>query len=404
MKILINDLKENQTHYKEVFTQFGYEENELLFRDSFQDTIEFITNHLETLKGHIDLIITNEIKFKESNTLKANELLFFVINHSGTFSKGNFRISSIPVLLYSQYETKETNISGFKSIVQKNNIGLHKYFFDECERLIKEWRNQIYIDLDNLGLKVEQLHNFILSANFKNYYFNSISRKAEMYYHNKTIQLSKEFIKAPTPLNYDWLILNRLEIENSIYKYIDTYKHHRKYDRNNGERAILHEFFKQNRVILLRDTYSDMKYELNLNEIDTQNSEECDFILKTEYPEFLKTTFFEVKKEDVTFYVKKSTKRPQISSAFLSHLNQIWNYKEFTENPLNTVELKNKLEYDTKNFDFVLLAGRIEEKEEMKHLFEKQIDRMFEGIKVVTYEELENININYLEKFNRLNP
>ncbi|WP_369765207.1 hypothetical protein [Flavobacterium sp. WC2429] len=403
MKILINDLKENQNHYKEVFRQFGYEENELLFRDSFQDTIEFITDHLEIQKGHIDLIITSEIKFLEYNSLKANELLFFIKNHTQTFSKGNFRISSIPVLLYSDYETKENDLNGFKSIVQKNNIGLHKYFFDECERLIKEWRNQIYIDLDNLGLKVDQLHNFILSTNFKNHYFNNVTRKAEMFYHNKTIQLSIEFIKAPSTLNYDWLILNRLEIENSIYKYIDTYNNHRKYDRNNGERTILHEFFKQNKIILLRDTYSDMKYELNLNEIDTKNSEECDFILKTEYPEFLKTTFFEVKKEDVTFYVKKNTKRPQISSAFLSHLNQIWNYKEFTENPSNTVELKNKLEYDTKNFDFVLLAGRIEEKEEMKHLFEKQIGRMFEGIKVVTYEELENININYLEKFNRLN-
>ena len=43
-----------------------------------------------------------------------------------------------------------------------------------------------YIDLDNLGLKIEQLHNFILSTNFKNYYFNNVSRKAEMYFHNKT--------------------------------------------------------------------------------------------------------------------------------------------------------------------------------------------------------------------------
>ncbi len=258
---------------------------------------------------------------------------------------------------------------------------MHKYFFDECERLIKEWRNQIYIDLDNLGLKMEQLHNFILSPNFKNYYFKNISKNAEMYFFDKTIQLSIEFIKAPSILNYDWLMLNSLEIEKSISNYIETYNHHKKYDRTNGERTILHEFFRQNKLILLRDTYSDMKYELNLKELNTKNSEECDFILKTEYPEFLKTTFFEVKKEDVTFYVKKNTKRPQISSAFLSHLDQIWNYKEFTENPSNSVELKNKLEYDTKNFDFVLLAGRTEEKEEMKHHFENQVGRMFEGMK-----------------------
>ena len=403
MKILVNDLKENQSHYIEVFRTFGYEENDLIFRDSYQDTVEFITNHLEVAKGHIDLIITNDIRFSESNTLKANELLFFINNHNSTFSKNNFRISSIPVLLYSIYETKQNELYGFKSIVKKNNIGIHKFFFDECERLIKDWRSQVYSDLDNIGLKVEQLYNFVSSDNFKNYYFNNVSRNSVSIYHNRTTHLSKEFIKAPNTLNYEWIIFNSIEIEKSIHKYIDTYKNHRKYDRTYGERAILHQFFIENKIILLRDTYTDMKYELNLNEIDTKNSEECDFILKTEYPDFLKTTFFEVKKEDVTFYVKKNTKRPQISAAFLSHLNQVWHYKKFAENPLNSAEMKNKLEYDTKNFDFVLLAGRTEERDEMKYIFEENVDRMFEGIKVVTYEDLENININYLDKFNRLN-
>ncbi len=152
----------------------------------------------------------------------------------------------------------------------------------------------------------------------------------------------------------------------------------------------------------MRDTYVDLEYEKNLNEPNSKSSEECDFILKTEYPDFLKTTFFEVKKEDVRFYVKKNTKRPQISSEFLSHLQQVWGYKEYAENPINQIELKNKLNYETFNFDYFLLAGRMEEKEEMKDVFNKQLDRMFEYIKVIAYEELENININYLEKFKRL--
>ena len=192
--------------------------------------------------------------------------------------------------------------------------------------------------------------------------------------------------------------MNNNIIEEAILRYIDTYKNHVKYDRKNNERTILHEFFKQNKLILLRDTYNDMEYELNLNELKARNSEECDFILKTEYPDFLKTTFFEVKKEDVTFYVKKHTKRPQISHDFFSNLQQIWGYKEYTENPLYNSELKTKLEYQTNNFDFVLLAGRLEEKEEMKYVFDSHLNRMFNGIKVITYEELEDVNSKYLEK------
>jgi hypothetical protein len=403
MKILINDFPETHQNYRDLFEKYGYESNELIFSTSYENAIGFIANHLEKQKGHLDLIITNNDRLRNADIFKADSLLSFIRNNHLSFSKYNFRISSMPVILYSTNETKEFDLHGFDSIVKKNISGNHNHFFNECERVIKEWRNLIYSDLDKLGIKMKDLKNFIDSDYYKRNYSNNISKNAESYFHNKIEILSLEFIRLPSTLNYDWFILNPTEIELSISKFIDTYNKHQKYDRQNGERTILHDFFRQNRTILLRDTYSDMKYELNLDEIDTRNSEECDFILKTEYPDFLNTTFFEVKKEDVTFYVKKNTKRPQMSSAFLSHLKQVWGYKEFTQNPINQLELTSKLEYNTTNFDFVLLAGRKDEKDEMNYLFEKEIDRMFNGINVITYEELENINIEYLNRFNRLN-
>jgi len=403
MKILINDFKENEQKYINIFTKYGYDNNELIFSNSYLKAIEFISNYLENKQGHIDLIITNDSKNSPVNTLKADDLLSFKNSITSSFSKNNFRISAIPIMLYSNGESKENSLHGFDSIVKKSATGNHDYFLSKCESLIANWRSLIYNDLDNLGLKVENLPNFLYSKLYKNFYCNNIAKKAESYFIYKTKILSKEFIKVPEALNYDWIKLNNTDIEDSILKFIDTYKNHQKYDRKNGERAILHEFFKNNKMILLRDTYSEMNYELNLNESDNRKSEECDFILKTEYPDFLKTTFFEVKKENVNFYVKKNTKRPQFSSDFLSHLQQVWNYKEFTENPINRIELSTKLKYDTQNFDFVLLAGRSDEKEEMRHLFEKQIDRMFNGVNVITYEELEMININYLDRFKRLN-
>jgi hypothetical protein len=403
VRILINDYEETKEQYLKIFSSSGYESNSLLFVHSFNSCKEFIIRHLESGKLAIDLIITNDSAFTNNDILKASELCFFKNCLSTSYSKGDFRICSIPILLYSEHDSKSSNFnSGFNSIVQKNDFGKHSLFINECERVIKEWRKQLHEDLEVLELKVNDLTSFRNTAYFKNYYFAKISNNADYYFTNQTRLLSLEFIKCPKPLNYDWLLLSDKLIEEAILKYIDTYKNHLKYDRKNGERAILHQFFKNNRTVLLRDTYSDMKYELNLNELKSKDSEECDFILKTEYPEFLNTTFFEVKKEDVTFYVKKNTKRPQISSEFLSHLNQVWGYKQFTQNPINKVELHSKLEYRTDNFDFVLLAGRLEEKEEMKHLFEPEIKRMFEGVKVITYQELEDVNVSYLEKFSRL--
>lgn len=402
MRILINDLDNNREHYIKVFRGFGYEDNELIFTHSFEESRDFIETHLEKKKLPIDLIITNDSREISNNVLKAHELCFFKNNLTTSFSKSNFRICSIPIILYSQNETKSSEFqTNFDSIVKMNEFGEYKYFMTECERAIRDWRKLLYSDLETLEVKIEQLPQFVNSDYFKKYYFRNISTNADHYFVNKTKIVSHEFIKLPSPLNYDWIVLSNKEIEMAILKYIDTYKNHVKYNRKNNERTILHNFFNKHRTILLRDTYSDMEYELNLNELKAKNSEECDFILKTDYPDFLKTTFFEVKKEDVTFYVKKDTKRPQISAPFFSHLQQIYGYKEYTKNPNHKVELETKL-YPTQKFDFVLLAGRLEEKEEMQDLFEPHVNRMFEGVKVITYEELEEVNTNYLDKFNRL--
>ena len=165
----------------------------------------------------------------------------------------------------------------------------------------------------------------------------------------------------------------------------------------------MHNFFKPHKTVSLRDVHNHMQYETNLNEVNAKNSEECDFILKKEYPEYLKTTFFGVKKEDVKLFVKKDTKRPKFSAEMLDHLGQIYGYKEYAENPINKMEIAGKIGYSTDNFDYILLDGRLEEKEEVNEYFNKRLTQMFNGITVYTYEELEEINVAYLDKFNRLN-
>lgn len=403
MRILINDFEDQKPRYISTFSQFGYERNELIFCDSFDKSKAVIVNHLAGKKLHIDLIITNDSSDYSPDTLMASELSYLKNAITESFSKSNFRICSIPIILYSMHESKSDHYNKrFDSIVQISEVGNHDYFNSECERVIREWRHQIYVDLDSLSIKIEQLPGFHQSYYYTDYYQSSISKKAEEYFALKTKVLSIEFIRLPAPLNYDWILLSNETIEKAILDFEETFKYHIKYDRKNNERTILHEFFDKNKLILLRDTYTELQHEKNLFDLNEKTSEECDYILKTEFPDFLRTTFVEVKKEDVVFYVKRHTKRPQLSRNFFSHLEQVWRYKEFAQNTKNQPEIKDKIGYETNHFDFVLLAGRFEEKLEFKEKLDKDLTRMFLDIEVITYEELEDININYLERFNRL--
>jgi len=403
MRILINDFKSEQDNYKNIFRNFGYEENELIFVESFLQIKSFIAEQLVKNNLHIDAIITNESSEMLIDKLQASELAYFKNNLNSSYSKGNFRINSIPLLLYSQNETRENiEIKGFDAVLKKNTQGQHDYFISKFEQSIKNWRKALVDDLEKLEILNKNIQNFHESNFYKTFYKNAISKNSENYFFLKTSIVSKEFINLPTPLIYDWLIIGRKEIEKSIMEFNRTYNNHIKYDRKNNERTILHNFFNENKMILLRDAFIDLEYEKNLYDLNDKTNEECDYILKTEFPEFLKTTFFEVKKEDVTFYVKKKTKRPQISSKYLSHLEQVWRYKKYSENEDNKLELESKLGYKASNFDHILLAGRKEEKLEMKEKFNSDLNRMYNGIEVVTYEELEELNIDYYDKFKRL--
>ncbi|MEZ4809050.1 MAG: DUF4263 domain-containing protein [Allomuricauda sp.] len=403
MKILINDFKSSEETYKNIFGNYGYEENELIFFNSLDSTKSFFIEHLEKKKLHIDALITNESSSEIVDSLKASKILNFRNQFDTSYSNGNFRISSIPVILYTDIEVNGTIApDNWQAILKKNKEGQHDGFMNAFESTIKTWRKQLIQDLDNLKILNRNLQHFHETNFYKNYYKNQIGNNSESYFLLKTRIVSQEFVKLPAPLIYDWLIIGRKEIENTIMAFNSTYNHHVKYDRKNNERTILHDFFNNNKMILLRDAYIDLEYEKNLFDLNGKTNEECDYILKTEFPEFLKTTFFEVKKEDVTFYVKKKTKRPQLSSNYLSHLEQVWRYKDYSENVINDSELKEKLGYKTQNFEHILLAGRKEEKLEMKEKFSNDLDRMFNGVEVITYEELEELNIDYYDKFNRL--
>ena len=175
MKILVNDNESNRDSYIRLFESFGYEKNELIFCSSYDQVKVFLEKYLEKKKSHIDLIVTNDSSSTLGDPLRCNELCWLKNTLISSFSNSNFRICSIPIILYSQNESKtELAVRPFDSIVQKNTRNDHAFFIKECERLIKNWRKDVINDLDTLELRIDDLRNFHTSEYFINYYLESV--------------------------------------------------------------------------------------------------------------------------------------------------------------------------------------------------------------------------------------
>lgn len=401
MKILINDGTENKEQLVKIFQRGGYERNHLIFVHSYEECKTFFERQLE--KGiDLDLIITNNNNEGGYNPLNATALVFLKNSLNSAFSNSNFRISSLPVILYSSADNKsDLQDMGFDAIVKRNEGYEHPYFISVVEEQIKKWRERLIIDLDNVGLSISRYPYFRNEAEKQNY-FKLYGHNYERTFFANTSVLSKEFIAKPGGLNYDWLMVNQSDIESAINGFRKMYRYHVKYDRKNNERTIIHNYIRNNKIILERDVYSKHLYETPLWQLNSTESQICDFILQPKLPDYQDTTFFEVKKEDVQMMVKKNKKRPQPSHQMHSHLYQISDYQSYSQAEENANELSDKLGYKTRNFSYQLLAGRLEEKEEVKEVFEEMISKHFSGIEVLTFEDFENIVGTYINKFSRL--
>jgi|GEM_PF-6821662 len=402
MKILINDSLENEERLIKIFQRGGYERNHLIFVHSFDECRTFFELQLSMGKIDIDLMVTNNNNDEGYNPFKATALLMLKNSLDESYSQGNFRISSIPVILYSSADNKtELQEAGFDAIVKRKEAFEHPYFIRVVEQLIKNWREKVIIDLENIGLSPKRFPYFRNDPEKQNYY-NLHGRNYERTFFHRTIILSREFIAKPSYLDYDWLRYDHNFIEKAITGFRQTYLYHVKYDRQNNERTILHSYLKNNKLIMERDVFNNHLYETPLSQVNSTESQICDFILRPNLPEYQHTTFFEVKKEDVQMMVKKNVKRPQFSSPMHSHLYQIADYQSYSQSSENQAELKSKLGYHTNKFEYQLLVGRLEEKEEVKEVFEGMLKKHFSGIQVLTFEDFEELNNMYLKKFCRL--
>lgn len=165
-----------------------------------------------------------------------------------------------------------------------------------------------------------------------------------------------------------------------------------------------HDFFRQNPTFIKGEDFSvsktEMLYEKHFYKNGTRNYDEPDFVNKPydyalRFPEI-----FEIKRQSQKLITKNNER---FYSKTKKNFEQVTRYKAYFEsdNPNNQEYIKKYLGKTYSSYEYTLLMGSMNEKEENQDLIEKlKSDLNFEDINLLTYEELLERHIRLCNRIN----
>lgn len=404
MTILVVDIDAEREKYQQAFRVNNYEDNNLIFRTSFQQAKEFLVDDLETKKRHIDaIVVANTAYANGGDVIKAKELLETRNLMVTSFSGGNFRICSIPMIMVTPELPNSALVAGllFDDMVEKNKSGNYTALINAVESQVKRWRQGVIYDLGELGLDHRRLKGFHSKEGFAKVYQPRIGKRAEAFFAQYTRIVSLEFIKHPDDLPYDWLTVTVEAIEKQVRHFSKGYRKHKPYNKYDNENTILHPLLIKNPAVLLRDSFVSFLHEKAFPQ-NAGFSKRPDFILKPAIPAHMHTQWFEVKKENVTLLKGKSKKEQLPTSDLTAHATQLYRYKKYAEGEGNKNIIEERLGFKPGKFNYVLLVGRGEETDKYREQINEIMTDHYKGISLLSFEDLERTSQHYLERFDRL--
>jgi hypothetical protein len=165
------------------------------------------------------------------------------------------------------------------------------------------------------------------------------------------------------------------------------------------DEKLIHKFLKENPNFLLRESYSNYYYEEQLYYPNTLKYIEPDFILKPKsYIIGSKTEIFEVK---LPFegIIKKRKQHQNPYTSFWDYLGQVKDYQDYFKMKEVQAEIIKKLGYLPHNYNYVLLVGGKDHKEENLEILKLRSRQFhFEDINILTYEELLEYQIRFIQR------
>jgi len=360
------------------------EQDSIAFFYSYDEAEYFINNYVVKKQIQLDLIIT------ENNIQNQRAIDFFqriTCDKRRFFSNGDFNFCSIPiVLIVDEGENKSAfSYYGFSDVIQ--NIGHNRLhlFIPELKSCVISWRKKVLDELDNLGIKFNSGkidYSYILSRDKK--------RNVE------TIVLSENFKLFPRKLSYDWLNFNEREIEMAIDKYVKELKRANRLNKKKDEKRF-HKIFNEYPFFIKRDNYSKHWYEPRLY-YEENNYFEPDYTLLPNFNQRTELSILEVKLPNEGF-IKKTKFHPKPYSAMLDHIFQVNDYKEYLESEEYQDMIKKAFGFVPAKLEYNILMGRIDDKNDSLKVLNKRLKEMnATDINFVTYDELLDYQVKYLER------
>lgn len=356
--------------------QFYCEKSEDLYLyQSLNKAKEFLSKEIIEPKKHLDFIVT-DWQFGNSN---AKPLLSWIRQSEEEYSAQNFYFRSLPVLLIEDITNQSATISdGFDAIIQDFPTNTLK-IKHSIKNAIKTWRYSLADDLDLIGLdpKTQRIYSNQRS-NFISYYKLKILTRNFVYNKSKR-------------LNYIWTNEKSKELYDSSAKFLDKMNSTIRNPPKYLEKEI-HDFFIQNPTFIKGEDFStanlEMIYEKHFYKNGTRSYDEPDFVNKPYSYALRSPEVFEVKRQSQKFLTHKTDR---FLSKTKKSFEQVIRYKEYfeSENPLHQNYVKQHLGEIFSSYEYTLLMGSKNEKEEQRYLIEKlQSDFDFQEFNLITYEEL----------------
>lgn len=364
------------------------EKDSIVFFNSYTDAEDFVNNRICTEQLEIDLfLIENNVENKRGDDFFKS----ITRDRARTYSAFNFNFCSIPVvLIMDEGENRQafTHL-GFAEVLNDLKPEKLHLFLPEITSAVKSWRKKVIDELDNLGVKFN-------SGNIDYAYFLSDGRKKDV----STNILSENFKRFPRKLRYDWLEINKEQIEVAIDTFVKQLKVATRSNKKKEEKRF-HKIFNQYPFLIKRDNYSQFWYEPRLHYSEKEYYEP-DYGLKPNFNQSTDLSILEIKLPNEAF-MKKTNFHPRPYSKIFDHIFQVNDYKAYLESDEYQSTIKKIFGFMPGTIEYNILIGRLDDKLTNLEKFNKSMKSINASyINFMTYDELYDYQVKYFERRNIL--
>ncbi|MBS1500926.1 MAG: DUF4263 domain-containing protein [Bacteroidetes bacterium] len=354
-----------------------------------QELLDYIRDYIVKPQAHIDLLIT---EFNIPDRPVA-ELIDLIRGSQETFSFHNFKLSALPIVLFTSVDPRLDYTQLDVNIVANNNNQEEiDDFPNKLISVIKDWRRKIYDDLEILGIGMD-------------YNFNQINMGyAVKVKAHQTKILSISFVLSQQKLPYLWLNTDFFEVENSINKLEKLINQYLDYPKEKLERlqweAQFQEFFKNHPSFLFEDKYSKFWSQPTLKILNTKKSYKPDLIMKPIVaPELSKNWEIIDLKLPIMEFVQQTDFHPIFTAKFAKCLQQIRDYKNYFMQDANKNNIEKVLDFHPKFPKLTLVIGKRNSLYQNQNiLFQRMNEHNYADISLMAYDEIVDKRKRELEK------